>query len=155
MKGYANIQLLGDYGSKSGVARLMLPQMTVEDYTTMQTKAQAFAAAIKTAKLTGCVIGDITTSQKTEDYESARPGASINVRRKLVFTWRKENDSSVRRGSISGVPADAPIDQTADGAVLNATGKTALQTALNALYSLTPETDGAIVLQGAVDEDNG
>ena len=155
MKGFASIKLLGDFGSKTGTARLMVSQMTVEDYSTMQTKAGAFVAALKTANLTGCIAGDVTTSQKSENFDDTRPGASINVRRKLNYSWRKENDSSIRRGSISGVPANAPLDETADGLVLNSTGRSALESALNAVYGLTSGTDGAIVLSGSVDEDNG
>jgi len=153
MKAMGSIQLLGDYGSKTGLAKLTLPDMVVEDYSSQQTKLSAFAAALVAANLTGCAVGDLTTSQKSESLPTA-PGDDVNVKEKLEYTWRTENDSRTRRGTIPGLPkTGAPLDPSQTGDVLNAAGKAALVAALNAAYGLTPGTDGAIVLQGKAVED--
>jgi hypothetical protein len=147
MKVTGTIILQGDYGSPTGAAKLVLPNLPIEAYGDTQTKLSAFAAAIKAAGLTSCNVGDLISSQKSES-SGLRPDDSVNVKEKLYYGWRTEDDSRVRRGTISGVPKDATIwEEGSNGDELNAASKTALEAALNSAYGLTTGHT-AIVLWG-------
>ncbi len=148
-RGFA--QLIGDYGnpSGSGLTKLNLPDMPVEAYGDTQTKVSTFAAAVKTAQLTACNVGDIVSAQTSESL-AAKPAANVNIDRKLVVTWRTKNDNSIRRITIPGVPATSTgISMTDNGERINSTGRTALEAALNAAYGIEAP-DGAVVLTGKV-----
>lgn len=152
MKARGTAQLIGDNGNPtgSGLTKLVLEEMTVEDYTSQQTKVNGFVAALVTAQLTGCSKGDVTTAQKSESL-AVKPGANINIDRQLVITWRKKNDSSVHRLTIPGAPSTSTgISMTDAGERINNVGRAALEAALNTAYGLTAETDGAVVLTGKV-----
>ena len=152
MKARGTAQLIGDNGNPtgSGLTKIVLEDMTPEDYTSQQTKINVFIAAITTAQLTGCNKGDVTTAQKSESL-ATKPDLGINIDRQLVVTWRKKNDSSVHRLTIPGVPASSTgISLTDAGERINNVGRAALEGALNSAYGLTVETDGAVVLTGKV-----
>lgn len=147
MKHFGSIIMQGDYGSPTGQAKIMVPNMPEAPYADNQTKLSTFAAALKAGGFTDCSVGDVTTSQKSEST-GTRPGTSVNVREKVFYGWRTTLDSTPRRGSIPGVPKDSTIWQEgSQGDELTAAAKTALETALNALYGLSGG-DVAIVLWG-------
>jgi hypothetical protein len=146
MKQTGSVQMVCDYGSKSSIGTLLVPNMTVEDYSTAQTKLAAFHAALKAANLTDANAGDIGTTYKSESMGS-RPEASVNVKEQLEYAWRTDADSKVRTGTICGLPkSGAPLTEGETGDVLNATGKAALAAALEGVYGLS--AGDVIVLWG-------
>lgn len=141
-----------DYGSKSGFATILCPDLPAREYTAQQTALGTFFAALKTAQLTAGNQSDVISSQKAENSSTAKPDADVNAKEKLVFAWRTGADSSVRRGTIPGISkSSTALMQTDEGDVLTSAGKTALGAALDLLYDLG--TGSAIVLWGKQVED--
>lgn len=143
-----NITLVGDYGNPSGTgfAKLVLPELPDEAHATLEAREETFHAALVTAQLTGTAQGEVGVTYG-DDSTATAPGASINIDRKLVVTWGQESDNTPRRMTISGVPVSSTgLSMEAAGERLNATGKAALASALNAMYAISD----AVVFQGKV-----
>jgi len=149
----ATINVIGDYGNPAGTG---LAQMkfnglpySANEVTDAQTACQAFQAALITAQLTSTVIGDIGVTVLSENLNS-KPGADVNIDRRCEYTWRTKQDSSIRRGTVHGVPATSTgVDKLPQGERLNDVGKAALAAALAAFYEIVLP-DEVIVLQGKV-----
>lgn len=144
------IQAQCDFGNPggSGLAAVHLPDMSVEDYSSVQTKLGAFHAAVKAAQLTGSNAGDLGNTYVSESTAS-RPEASINTDRRLVASYRTTGNRSVRRITIPGVPTTSTgISQEDAGERLNSVGKAALAAALEAAYGLT--AGDVVILSGKV-----
>lgn len=144
------IQVKGDYGNPSGtgVAGIELYGLVDEAHASVETKLTTFHGALVTAQFTNTVKCDLATNYVVPDYK-VKPGANVNVDRKIVCTWRKKTETAVRRITIPGVPATSTaISLTDAGERINDTGRAALQAAIEAAYGLT--AGDVIVLTGVV-----
>jgi hypothetical protein len=144
------IQAKGDYGNPSGtgVAGIELYGLKDEAHATVKGKLSTLHAALVTAQFTATVACDIGVNYVDPDYK-VKPGADVNIDRKIVCTWRKKTETAIRRLTIPGVPATSTaISLTDAGERINDVGRTALQSALEAAYDLT--AGDVIVLTGVV-----
>lgn len=143
------IQLRGDFGnpSGSGLAKLVLHDLTSADSATAKTALNTFGAALKTDGFTLCNIGDISVVDKTLQFKD-KPGGSVNVDSKLEVTWRTKTDDTTRSLTISGIAeTSTQLESADDGKRLTDAGKVALAAHLTTLYGLAAE-DAAVVLYG-------
>lgn len=144
------IQVKGDFGNPSGtgIAGIELYRLADEAHADVETKLAAFHAALVTGQFTSTVACDTGVNYVSPNYQP-KPGADVNIDRKLVVTWRKKTDTAIRRLTIPGVPATSTaITNTDAGERINDVGRAALQTALEAAYGLT--AGDVIVLTGVV-----
>jgi hypothetical protein len=150
----ATIGCVGDYGNPDGTgySRMTLAEIAETDQTAARTKLNTFHAALVTAQLTATVKADGAVTYNSETYV-AKPDNDVNIDRKLVVRWRTLTDSSVHRLTIPGVPLESTgIEMVDSGERLNAVGKAALETAIEAMYGLSADTVvvlGGVVLQPA------
>ena len=145
-----NIQSKGDFGnpSGSGLAKIQLPGLPDEVHATLETRLAAFHGALVTAQLTATNVGECSVTYG-DDTSATKPGASVNVDRKIVVTWNRESDATIHRLTISGVPTSSTgISEQDAGERINDTGRAALASAINTLYALSPAD--AVVLTGKV-----
>lgn len=151
MKVDGHIGLLGDIGTVTGKAKLSVPGMSVEDYSTVIGKLQAFHAALVVAALTETAIAQCKPTYNDEISGTA-PGTGVNVDRKLIVLWHTTTDSTTRKMTISGVPAtSANITKEQEGERLNITGRGVLAGLLETVYGLSADTvivDQGYVVQG-------
>lgn len=147
-------KVVGDYGNPSGtgLAEMRFTDLPygANDVATAQTALATFHAAMIAAALVATAQGDIGITLVSENFPD-KPGADVNVDRRLEYSWRTKSDSSIKRGTLHGVPATSSgIDKLPQGERLNDTGKTALATALEALYAIDHATNPVIILSGKV-----
>lgn len=145
-----NIQVKGDFGnpSGSGISNIEVYGLPDEAHATLETRLGAFHAALVTAQLTSTVKCDTSVKYVAPDYK-AKPGASVNIDRKITCTWRKKTETATRRITIDGVPSTSTaIDATDAGERINDTGRAALAAAIETLYGLT--AGDVIVMTGIV-----
>lgn len=151
MKLTGTIGLQGDYGTKTGKGKIVLAEMGVEAYGDAITKMQAFHAALVAAQLTATNIAQCKPSYNDE-ISGIEPAANVNIDRKLIALYHTTTDSTVRKLTISGVPATSTgISLETEGERLNATGRGALAAAIEAAYGLAVDTviiDQGYVVQG-------
>jgi hypothetical protein len=144
------IQCKGDFGNPSGtgLASISVYDLVDEVHADVKTKLTTFHAALVTAQFTATVKCDTAVNFVDPDYK-VKPGADVNVDRRISVTWRKKTETAIRRLTIPGVPTTSTaISDTDAGERINDTGRTALQAALEALYDLT--AGDVIVLSGIV-----
>lgn len=144
------IQVKGDFGnpSGSGIAGIEVYGLPDLDHATLETRLAEFHAALVTAQLTSTVACDRAVNYIDPDYQ-AKPGASVNVDRKITCTWRKKDSTAIRRSTFPGVPiVSTAIDETDAGERINDVGRTALAAAIEALYGFT--AGDVIVITGVV-----
>lgn len=144
------VQVKGDYGNPSGtgVSGIEVYGLVDEEHATAKGKLETFHASLKTAQLTDTVACDIAVNIVSPNYQ-VKPNNNVNIDRKIVCTWRKKTETAIRRLTIPGVPATSTaISLTDAGERINDTGRTALQSAIEALYGLGEGE--AVVLTGVV-----
>ena len=144
------IQVKGDFGNPSGtgIAGIEVYGLTDEAHGTVETKLATFHAALVTAQLTSTVKCDVGVNYVNPDYKN-KPGTGVNIDRKIVCTWRKKTETAIRRITIPGLPTTSTAIEEADaGERINDTGRTALGSAIEALYGL--DAGDVIVLTGVV-----
>lgn len=151
MKLTGTIGVQGDFGTKTGKGKIVLEGMAVEAYTDAITKLQAFHAALKAAQLTATNIAQCKPAYNDE-ISGIEPAANVNIDRKLVALYHTTTVSTVRKVTISGVPAvSTGITLETEGERLNATGRGALAAAIEAAYGLSADTviiDQGYIVQG-------
>lgn len=145
----ASVSCVGDFGNPSGTG-ISGVQVTFSSDTpaTAITEVSTFFAAIKTAQLTACNQSDLALQYKSPALNT-KPGASVNVDRVLLATWRLKTDSAIHRITIPGVPETSTgISDMPEGERLNETGKLALASAIETCGGFAE--DSVVVLQGKV-----
>jgi len=147
----ASYNVHGDYGNPTGTGvATITATFSDDDPTTAATEIQTFHAALLTAQLTTCTLGDITLSYTTPGYND-KPATTppTNVDRVLLATWRLKSDRKIHRLTIPGIPASSTaIDKIDSGDRLNSVGKAALATAIEVCGGY--DEDDVVVLQGKV-----
>lgn len=147
MKGV--VILRGDYGNPTGtgIAKLVVDNLESADAATGLTDMDTFADSLVTGDFTDCAVSDVSVTVKTIQFAD-KPGASVNVDRQLVVHFRKKDDDTVRRLTVSGIgPSATVLEAAQEGERLTAAGKTTLEGYLDTLYGWT---DQAVVLYGKV-----
>ena len=144
------VQAKGDFGNPSGtgIAKIQVSGLPDEAHATLETRLSAFHSALVTAQLTATNAGECSVTYGN-DSSASKPGADVNVDRKIIVTWNRASDATIHRLTVSGVPSTSTSISPQDaGERINDAGRTALAAAINTVYALTPAD--AIVLTGKV-----
>lgn len=153
MKVKGTAVLRGDFGNPAGtgIVKMFLHGLEDaghEDVAAVHSAVEAFVTGIKSAGFTGC---NLATKHALYDAEgfADKPGASVNIDRKVLVTWRTKTSSDIHQMTIPGLPSDTTLTEGKDaGERLKDSSKASLGALIETLYGVS--AGNVVVIEGVV-----